>query len=96
MNGGYVLFDVKAIDFTSTSKQTSVLLYDRAVEIFNSGKPVLVYGVPSITPIFAVLEKGTGAFKLSFIIACDVYEIAIESTGTTVAITDVKPVSSND
>ena len=88
--GGYVMFDISGLDFTSSSKQTTKILTGRLGEIFPLNKPILVYGIPNHTPIFGSIVKNSTAYTLTYVDGTNVTEILFETTGTTITTTDVE------
>lgn len=90
IQGGYVMFDVSSLDFTSSSKQTTKILTGRLGEIYALNKPILVYGIPNHTPIFGSIVKNSTAYTLTYVDGTNVVEILFETTGTTITTTDVK------
>ena len=90
IQGGYVMFDISALDFTSSSKQTTKILTGRLGEIFPLNKPILVFGIPNHTPIFGSIVKNSTAYTLTYVDGTNVVEILFETTGTTITTTDVE------
>lgn len=90
MQGGYVMFDISALDFTSSSKQTTKILTGRLGEIFALNKPILVFGIPNHTPIFGSIVKNSTTYTLTYVDGTNVIEIKFETSGTTITTTDVK------
>ncbi len=90
MQGGYVMFDISALNFASSSKQTTKKFTDRLGEIFGLNKPILVFGIPNHTPIFGSIVKNSTTYTLTYVDGTKVTEILFETTGTTITTTDVK------
>lgn len=90
IQGGYVMFDISALDFTSSSKQTTKILTGRLGEIYPLNKPILVFGIPNHTPIFGSIVKNSTAYTLTYVDGTNVVEILFETTGTTITTTDVE------
>ena len=90
IQGGYVMFDISSLDFTSSSKQTTKILTGRLGEIFALNKPILVYGIPNHTPIFGSIVKNSTAYTLTYVDGTNVVTILFETTGTTITTTDVE------
>lgn len=90
IQGGYVMFDISSLDFTSSSKQTTKILTGRLGDIFPLNKPILVYGIPNHTPIFGSIVKNSTAYTLTYVDGTNVVEILFETTGTTITTTDVE------
>lgn len=87
MNGGYILFDTSALDFTDNTKQ-SVILKPRADEVFKSGK--LVVATLKGTPQAVAMEKVSTYYNLYGLIGGVVATIKIEADGTTITIPEAE------
>ena len=90
IQGGYVMFDISSLDFTSSSKQTTKILTGRLGDIFPLNKPILVFGIPNHTPIFGSIVKSSTTYTLTYVDGTNVVTILFETTGTTITTTDVK------
>ena len=90
MTGGYVMFDISALNFSSSSKQTTKKFTDRLNLIFGLNKPILVFGIPNHTPIFGSIVKNSTTYTLTYVDGTNVIEIKFETSGTTITTTDVK------
>lgn len=90
MQGGYVMFDISALDFTSSSKQTTKILTGRLGEIFALNKPILVYGIPNHSAFFGSIVKNSTTYTLTYVDGTNVIEIKFETSGTTITTTDVE------
>lgn len=96
MQGGYVMFDISDLDFTSSSKQTTKIFTDRLGLIFGLNKPILVYGIPNHSAFFGSIVKNSTAYTLTYVDGTNVNEILFETTGTTITTTDVENPTSGD
>lgn len=87
MNGGYVLLDLTALDFTDATKQ-SVVFTDRLEEITKLKKPVIAdTGVT--TPVNVVITESSGDYTISFLVGTTAITILCEDDGSTITETSI-------